>query len=308
MLFNEQILKNIHYYIYVFTVYSFIGWSLESPFHSFYEKKFVNRGFLYGPFCPIYGVGCMLLIKFLSPLKHNLIILFVTSVVVASTLEYFSGIAMEKLFDSKWWDYSDNKFNFQGRICLQYSLFWGLGSVFVIKVLHPFVKKMLNMIPLQYSIYICLIIIIYFIIDSIFTLISVIQLKNYLEQLSQLSSEIREKLGNMTAIAIDKVGDIKNSAADKASELRSSASNKVDGLKTSATEKVDVIKNSASNKVTEFEKAAQDLKSKYENLLHKATSSSARLIRAFPDLTSKKFNQSIKDIKKSINKNFKNPR
>lgn len=305
MLLHILSIYKFHYYIYVFTIYSFIGWCLETPFHSILAKKFINRGFLYGPFCPVYGVGCMLLIIFLTPLQNNLIILFITSSLVTSTLEYLTGYAMEKLFDNKWWDYTDNMFNLHGRICLKFSLFWGIGSVFVIKILHPFARSLINSIPLQYSIYICFLIIIYFIIDSILTIISIVKLNNYLQQLYDLSTEIKEKVGTITSNAIDRVGEIKSTATDRALEIKTNATLRVGGIKTNATQKVDVIKNSAVSKVSDIEKAVQELKARYENVMHNATLNSSRLITAFPDLTSKKFSQAIKDIKRNIN-NIKN--
>lgn len=312
MLLHILSIYKFHYYIYVFTIYSFIGWCLETPFHSILEKKFVNRGFLYGPFCPIYGVGCIFLIKFLSPLQNNLIILFFASSLVTSTLEYFTGYAMEKLFDNRWWDYDDNMFNLHGRICLKYSLFWGFGSVFVIKILHPFVDSLINNIPLQYSIYICSLIITYFIIDSVLTIMSIIKLHDYLLQLYELSAEIKDKLGIITSNALDKVGEMKSSAADivgdikssaavRAFDIKNNATNKVGGIKNTATNKVGEIKNNTANRVNDIEKVAQELKSRYENLIYNATSNSSRLIKAFPDLTSKKFNQVIKDIKRNVN-------
>ena len=105
-------------WILLFTIYSLLGWVCESTYCSILAKKLINRGFLNGPFCPIYGVGALLIVKLLSPFSHNLVILFFASLLLTSLLEYLTGFAMEKLFHAKWWDYSHRRFNIQGRVCL----------------------------------------------------------------------------------------------------------------------------------------------------------------------------------------------
>ncbi|HBB29668.1 MAG TPA: hypothetical protein DC000_10580, partial [Clostridiales bacterium] len=101
-----------------FIMYSVIGWICEVIFCSIPEKKFINRGFLNGPLCPIYGFGALIVIFFLTPFKDSIFLVFIFGLIVTSTLEYFTSYAMEKLFHSKWWDYSNNRFNINGRVCL----------------------------------------------------------------------------------------------------------------------------------------------------------------------------------------------
>ena len=106
-----------------FITYSFLGWVMESIFRSISERKIINTGFLKGPFCPIYGVGAIIMLLFLKRFADNLAVLFTISVVVLTIWEYLVGVLLEKLFHTKYWDYSKNKFNFQGRICLTNSIF-----------------------------------------------------------------------------------------------------------------------------------------------------------------------------------------
>ena len=121
-----------------FITYSFLGWVMESIFRSISEKKIINTGFLKGPFCPIYGVGAIIMLLFLKKFADNLAVLFIVSVVVLTIWEYLVGVLLEKLFHTKYWDYSKNKFNFQGRICLMNSIFWGVLGVVFVKYIHPF--------------------------------------------------------------------------------------------------------------------------------------------------------------------------
>ena len=118
---NFQIFELLTYFI----IYSFAGWVMESIFRSICEKKFINTGFLKGPFCPIYGIGAIIIYVFLSGFKDNIFLLFLMGFIVLSIWEYIVGVLLEKVFNTKYWDYSDHKFNFQGRVCLTNSIYWG---------------------------------------------------------------------------------------------------------------------------------------------------------------------------------------
>lgn len=120
-----------------FIFYSFLGWLCEVVFCTFLMGKWVNRGFLIGPVCPVYGVGALLVILLLSPVSGSLPLTFVLGVLVTSLLEYITGFALEKLFHTKWWDYSHERFQIHGRVCLTNSLLFGVLTVIVLFFLHP---------------------------------------------------------------------------------------------------------------------------------------------------------------------------
>ena len=109
------------------------------------EHKFVNRGFLIGPICPIYGFGVLLIILLVGNSKSDLLAVFLKSILVCSVLEYFTSYFMEKLFHARWWDYSKNKYNINGRICLETMLPFGILSTIVIYVVHPLVIKFVSL-------------------------------------------------------------------------------------------------------------------------------------------------------------------
>lgn len=129
------------YYFSLFIIYSFIGWTMEVVWNLFTDKKLVNRGFLIGPYCPIYGVGCLLLIILLGRFKSDPVLLFFMSIIVCSILEYSTSYIMEKLFKARWWDYSEYKFNLNGRICAATMIPFGILGVLVVYYLNPFVSK-----------------------------------------------------------------------------------------------------------------------------------------------------------------------
>ena len=131
----------------IFIIYAFIGWCAEVSYAALDLGIFVNRGFLNGPYCPIYGVGVLIVIELLLPLKNNLIILFIGSVILTSVLEYIVGYLLEKIFHNKWWDYSEIPFNINGYVCLKFSIFWGLSCSFIVLILHPIIFAFIHMIP-----------------------------------------------------------------------------------------------------------------------------------------------------------------
>ena len=139
--------------IWIVLVYSFLGWCCEVAFAAVRRGIFVNRGFLNGPVCPIYGFGVLIVLLVLEPVKDNLALLFFGSMVLTSALEFFIGFIMEQFFHDKWWDYSENPFNIKGYICLEFSLVWGAACVLVVDVIHPMIFKLICAIPEKLSLW-----------------------------------------------------------------------------------------------------------------------------------------------------------
>ena len=166
---------NLYNIVYFFTFYSFFGWCIEVAYYYKNEHRFVNRGFLKGPFCPIYGCSVVSIILFLDKYKTNILILFLLGFLFTSLFEYLTGFFLEKTFKAKWWDYSDDPFNIQGRVCLPYSLLWATGEVLIIEVIQPIVNALVNKIPLFPGIILFYIIVVYFLLDFSYTLASLTQ-------------------------------------------------------------------------------------------------------------------------------------
>lgn len=131
----------------LFIIYSFIGWVIEVIDAYIKTGKFVNRGFLIGPYCPVYGIGCTLMIILLSKYLDDIVVLFFMCIVTFSILEYMTSFAMEKLFKARWWDYSNKRFNINGRICLETMIPFGLGGVFIMYVVNPVIMYVLTSMP-----------------------------------------------------------------------------------------------------------------------------------------------------------------
>ena len=135
-----------HLLLYFF-FYSFVGWIWESSYVSILTKRLTNRGFLTGPMLPIYGIGAVVMLCATYPVQSSDVGIFLLGLIAATMLEYVTGVVMEALFQVRYWDYSDKKFNIQGHICLSSSLAWGVFTLLLIRVVHPRISALLEKIP-----------------------------------------------------------------------------------------------------------------------------------------------------------------
>lgn len=259
-------------------LYSFAGWLLESVSKTVEQRKLVNSGFLYGPFCPIYGFGAIIMILCLSSLKQNPILLFIVSFFVLSIWEYIVGIILEKIFKTKYWDYSHLKFNIQGRVCLKNSLYWGILGLLFIKYIHPFIESYTLLIPNSLLFYINTIILIAIIVDLIISSISISSFDTTVSKLNELGNTIKEKVEELKNVKV------KNK------------------LKSGIVEKANI---------ESIEKIIKDLKYKQNKLKIKIYKQANRLKKAFPSMKSESITQflsqkiDLQKLKESIKRKNK---
>lgn len=186
----------------LFFIYSFIGYIVESISVSIMEKKVVlNRGFLVGPYIPIFGYGSMAMILTLQKYKGDIIALFIMSMTVCLTIEYLCSLIAEKIFHLRWWDYSDKKFNINGRICLKNGVLFGLAGVIVVEYLNPWLENLILLLPNNIMVIISIILSIIFYADTIVSGTTVIKFnksfKRYGEDnTNEVKSKIIEELHN----------------------------------------------------------------------------------------------------------------
>ena len=191
---------NIKLYFILYIIYSFIGWVIEVIATSKDNKGFVNRGFLIGPYCPIYGT-CALLMILILPNQENIFLLFLMSLLICSISEYLTSYVMEKLFKARWWDYSSRRFNLNGRICLKISLGFGLLGVILVRYVNPFITSYLIKIPNNIVDIIFYILIIIFAIDNIISFKVVLKIKETtkfikMDNTREITEKVKAILGN----------------------------------------------------------------------------------------------------------------
>ncbi len=172
-----------------FIIYAFIGWILEIIYTYIKDKKVINRGFLIGPYCPIYGMGCILITILLKKYYSDPIVLAIMSMIICSILEYITSYLMEKLFKARWWDYRDRKFNINGRICLETLIPFGIGSLVIMYIVNPFIVNLLNLIPkvIIYILFIAIFII--FILDIIISFNAISKIRISTKKILEDSTE-----------------------------------------------------------------------------------------------------------------------
>ena len=216
---------NIFYTFLLFIIYSFIGWIVDVCDVLVVDKKLVNRGFLIGPICPIYGVGVLLMIRLLTRFIDTPLALFILAIAIFMTLEYFTSYIMEKLFNARWWDYSNYKYNLNGRICLETTIPFGIGGMIVMYIVNPFITSLLDEVSSNTIITIGIILLVIFVIDLIVSFSVITKIKNvfsskykddteevnnrvkqYLIKLSPLTKRLMESFPNLRI----KIKNIKN--------------------------------------------------------------------------------------------------
>ncbi len=181
------------YFLY-FIIYSFLGWCIEVTDKFIEYKRFINRGFIIGPLCTIYGFGVLGILHLIGNNTNDILSVFLKSILICSVLEYLTSYFMEKLFDAKWWDYSSKKFNLNGRICLETMIPFGILGCFVYYILNPTIVYLVDLIPINLLNTIAFIIFVIFVIDYTISLIVTLKIKNKIKTTGDSTEYIRKEV------------------------------------------------------------------------------------------------------------------
>ena len=183
-----------------FLIYSCLGWCLEVVYAAVTTGKLVNRGFLNGPVCPIYGFGMVIVLYALTPLVDNTLLLYLGGVILPSVLELVGGWALYKLYRTRWWDYSDYPFNIGGYICLEFCLLWGVGTLVVMRIVHPIIAGLVAMIPTLVGVILMCILYAVYATDVVATAIAASTLADTLDTMEKLGDSIHAVSDAMTEL------------------------------------------------------------------------------------------------------------
>ena len=268
----------LYRFLWIFFIYAFLGWCTEVSYAALVTGKFVNRGFLNGPWCPVYGFGVVIVLGCLTPLSHHLPVLFLGSVALTSLLEWLTGFVLEKLFHQRWWDYSDEPFNLSGYICLRFSVAWGLACVFVVKLLHPTVLALIRLCPRPVGAALLALLGAVMAVDLTATVSSIVKLNRRLEQIDELAGKIREASDEFGENLADRVLDAVERSADWKGDLEE-LSFKLSLLRAERAEEQEERRAQARRQLEEWRAAMQEL-------LERESFGHRRLLRAFPRLRS----------------------
>ena len=192
--------------LYWFFLYGFIGWGVEVVYAAIKTHKLVNRGFLCGPICPIYGFGMVGLIYSVSLIpmpdsgSMSAVAIFFIGMILTTAIELVGGWALFKIYHIRWWDYSNMKFNLGGYICPQFSLLWGLGSVLMIKVVHPLLARGSSPMPFNIMLIVDVVLLVLFVVDVAASTAAAIGLNKYLREIDELRAKLRVTSDKLTTV------------------------------------------------------------------------------------------------------------
>ncbi len=314
-------------WLFLFFFYSLFGWCFESAYVSVLNKRLVNRGFMRGPFLPLYGAGGIMMLVVSKPYYDNIILVFIAGCIGATALEYVTGVIMETLFKVRYWDYSDKKFNFQGQVCLESTLVWGFFTVVFTHYLQIPIEKILLAIPYTFLSVVTIVLLVINTVDFAMAFRTAMDLRDILVYMEKARTEMQRMQKRLEVLIAFKSEDAKESLENKVEAI----GNKVEGLKgtvgsigSGITARIDTLSGTleksfraAKEKVNrdpapDMEKTREEvteLYAKYRVLMSRLTPGPVknlyhwyriRTISDNPTMSSKMFKNNLEEIKANI--------
>lgn len=307
-------------WLFFFYFYCFCGWCVESAYVSIKNRKLTNRGFMRGPFLPIYGSGAIMMLVVSIPFQDSIVLTYLAGCVGATVLEYVTGVAMEALFKVRYWDYSDKKFNFQGHICLGTTLSWGFLTILMTEFVHVPVERLVLSIPDQVLTVATVVLTAAIVADFALSFKAAIDLRDILVKMEQAKREmqhIQKRLDVIIALAGEAVGSRRDALAESVSTAREEWAARKDEfvggmaeLKAAIEGRLEHIRSIAQEKSSEYLEGVKaevlDLKEKYavsaENRNRMARLKGffqKDLLRSNPGMTSVKFKEELEELRQA---------
>ncbi len=293
----------MYLYLWYFIIYAFIGWCTEVVYAAVSTGKLVNRGFLNGPVCPIYGFGVLAVIGLLTPVKNNLLLLYAGSVVLTSAIEFVTGWLLEKTFNHKWWDYSEYPFNIKGYICFKFSLAWGTACLLIIYVIHPLIQNFASYINIEAGKIILSIFLTIITIDVIATVQSVLRLNIQLSKINEMGAKIRsisddmaEKISEESISIVEKGEELKAAIEEQKLAVSGIIEERLSEVEGTIEERKEIL----SQKIEEKKAIIRQLKSNRDEMLNLSFFGERRLLNAFPGIKSKHYKEALEDLKEKL--------
>ena len=298
---------DITYYFLLFMIYAIAGWILEVVLKYKDHKRFIDRGFLIGPYCPIYGYGALLITILLNRYENDPIVLFCMTIIVCGFLEYFTSWAMEKLFKARWWDYSKRKFNLNGRVCLGTLIPFGVFGLIIVYITNPFILCYLRKSNINILNVISILLFIAYIIDNIISTIIILGFRKTTikvekeethDDTEQITKKVREILAQkswgykrlidafprLETIRI-RIEEITKEVKENVNELKDNINEKAEGFKNAINDKTEIMKNTIANKTENMRNTINEKK----NLFVADVQKNSQKIRVTLNMNSMKF-------------------
>ena len=275
-----------------FFLYSFLGWCTEVAYATVKERRFVNRGFLGGPWCPLYGVGVSAVVTLLDGFQDSLLLLYLSSFVLVTLIEGMTGFIMDKIFHHKWWDYTGLPFNIGGYVCLPFSIAWGAACLVIVKGVHPVIERLVGLLPEAAGLALICVLTAGLAADLAVTTAGILKLNRRLDMLERIGAELRGISDRMGANIHENVMD----AMERAEVLENMAQarkERLDAISGEAKERLDLLSE-------ETRERYDMLRQRYAELTGATLQASRRLVKAFPRMESRRHKELLEELKRKL--------
>ncbi len=297
----------IHYkafqWLFFFYMYCFFGWCFESAWVSFKSRKLVNRGFMRGPFLPLYGSGAIMMLVVSMPFRDNLLLTYFAGVIGATVLEYITGVTMEALFKVRYWDYSNQHFNYQGHICLSSSVAWGFLTILMTRVVHQPIEQVVMAIPQKPLSYFTAMVTIYIVIDFTLSFKAALDLRDVLDRMQRLKEEMermQRRLDVIIAFNNEEKEQRRQERELSLSELSSGLKQRFASLKESIQLRPAAYEENVREEVAEMRGKFSHYPDPQENYKEMLDFYKRDMIRNNPTMVSRKFKNTLDELKNIV--------
>lgn len=291
-------------WLFFFYFYCFFGWVFESTYVSIKSRHFVNRGFMRGPFLPIYGSGAIMMLVVSMPFQDNLILTYLAGCVGATLLELVTGMTMEALFKVRYWDYSNQKFNYKGHICLSSTIAWGFLTIFMTQFLHKGVEKFVLSIPYNILTILTVVLSVYIVADFTLSFKAAMDLRDVLIGLDKARAEmekIQKRLDVLIAVANDERETRKLEREERADEWMENLEERFSKVREHLTTNPGAFMDNVKDELAELRSkylVEKEHRLQFDRLKDFYQRS---LIKGNPGMYSRKFNEALEELKKAVN-------
>lgn len=295
-------------WLFFFYMYCFFGWCFESTFVSLKSRKLVNRGFMRGPFLPLYGSGAIMMLVVSMPFRDNVLLTYIAGVIGATALEYVTGVVMEALFKVRYWDYSNRLLNFQGHICLRSSIVWGFFTILMTRVIHMPIEQMVLSIPGHVMAWVTVLLTVYIVADFTLSFKAALDLQDILVKIERAKEEL-ERMQRRLDVIIAFNNEEKEVRRQERGERRELWMNEITaGLE----QRFAAIKETLLRVPTAYGESVKEeiaeLRGRFSEYLERQRSDSKildfykrNMIRNNPTMESRKYKNALEELKKIAN-------
>lgn len=291
-------------WLFFFYFYCFFGWVFESSYVSLKSHKFVNRGFMRGPFLPLYGSGAIMMLVVSMPFQDNVVLTYLAGCVGATVLEFVTGTTMEALFKVRYWDYSDKKFNYKGQICLSSTIAWGFLTILMTEIVHKGVEKVMYALPYQLVSIAAALITVGVTVDFSLSFKAALDLKDVLVGLEKAKTEmehIQKRLDVLIAVAGDELSVRRKDREIKTEELMSSLEERFQHIRQRFMEEPGSLEEKVREEILELRSRYMVEREQRQRYTGIRDFYQRNMLKGNPGMYSTRFGEALEELKRAAN-------